>query len=94
MSEYIEIEVEATDDPQRMQLWTNVSLTGEAQGQEVYDSQADMEEGSPLAQMLATIEGIRRLRIEGQSMIIERDEDVAWHVIIADISAAVRDFFL
>lgn len=94
MSEYIEIEAEATEDPRRMQLWTNVSLTGEAQGQEVYDSPAEMEEGSPLAQTLAYIEGIRRLHIEGRTMTIERDEDVAWHVIIADISAAVRDFFL
>lgn len=94
MSEYIEIEAEATDDPQRMRLWTNVSLAGEAQGVEEYASPAEMEEGSPLAQTLAFVEGIRRLRIEGQTMIIERDEDAAWHVIIADVSAAVRDFFL
>ena len=94
MSEYIEIETETTDDPTRMRLLTNLSLSDEPQGLERYASPAEMEEGSPLAQTLAYVEGIRRLEIEGQTMTIVRDPNVPWHVIIADVSATVRDFFL
>jgi hypothetical protein len=94
MSEYIEIETEITDDPQSVRLLTNLSLSDEPQGVERYASSAEMEEGSPLAQTLAYVEGIRRLEIEGQTMTIVRDPIVPWHVIIADVSAALREFFL
>lgn len=94
MSEYIEVEAEATDDPHRMRLQTNLSLASEMQGVERYHSPAEMEEGSPLAQALAYVEGIRQLHIEGQTMTIVRNPEVPWHIIIGDVSAAVRDFFL
>lgn len=94
MSEYIEIEAEATDDPHVMEFYTNVDLTGVDQTVEHYGSRADMEEGSPLAQTLAYVEGIRELRLAGQTIFITREPDVDWHIVVADVKAAVRDFFL
>ena len=92
MSEYIEIEAEATDDPDIMILQSNLVL---ADGErESYDSAAAMEEGSPLAQALAVIPGISSLVIDGGAMTVTGDGDTPWHIIIADISAAVKDFFL
>lgn len=94
MSEYIEIDAEATDDPHIMEFYTNLNLTGVDQTVEHYESRADMEEGSPLAQTLAFVEGIRQLRLAGQTITVTRDPDVDWHIIVADVNAAVRDFFL
>lgn len=94
MSEYIEIESHPGDSPDEVILTTNINL-GDAPGRpERYASPAAMEEGSPLAQTLAFVEGIRQLHISGQTMTVTRNPDVDWHIIIADISAAVRDFFL
>lgn len=94
MSEYIEIEAAATDDPHVIRLNTNLNVTGVDQTVESYKSRQDMEEGSPLAQTLAYVEGIRELRLAGQTITVTRDPAVDWHIIIADITAAVRDFFL
>lgn len=94
MSEYIEIEAEVTDDPDIMCLNTNLDLTGVDQSVERYRSRADMEEGSPLAQTLAYVEGIREMELAGQTITVTRDPAVDWHIIIADVTAAVRDFFL
>lgn len=92
MSEYIEIETEPTADPDQLRIVTNLTLA-EAETEEYHIPQA-MEEGSPLAQSLSFVEGVRRLRIEGQELLVSRDPDVPWHLIVADISAAIRDFFL
>lgn len=93
MSEYIEIETELNeDDPRQIYVYTNLTLaTGEA---EVYHSRAEMEEGSPVAQALAIIEGIEALRLEEDEMLITRKAEADWHVIAADVSAALTDFFL
>ncbi|MEJ2749059.1 MAG: NifU N-terminal domain-containing protein [Anaerolineae bacterium] len=92
MSEYIEIETEFSDDGEEMYVYTNLTLAeGEA---EQYDSPAAMEEGSPVAQALALLEGIARLHIEGREMVITRQPGAPWHVIVADVSAALKDFFL
>ena len=92
MSEYIEIETEMSDDGARMYFYTNLKLAVE--GIETYDSAEAMEEGSPLAQTLAVIEGIVHLRLEGNTMVITREPEAAWHTIVADVSAALKDFFL
>lgn len=92
MSEYIEIDTESTDDPDEMRFYTNVMLADA--GEEVYDSVEEMEEGSPVAQTLSFVEGIRRLRMDGGEMLVTRDPDTPWHIIVADVSAAIRDFFL
>lgn len=94
MSEYIEIETEATEDPRCMYLVTNVKLVDARQHIEHYRSTVEMEEGSPLAQTLAYIEGIDELTIDERTMTIVRHPDTPWHVIIADVSAAVKEFFL
>jgi len=92
MSEYIEIETEIDDDDLTMRLSTNLKLAEE--GKEIYDSPEAMEEGSPVAQALALIDGLRRLTIEGSHMVVIRDPDAPWHSIVSDISAALKDFFL
>jgi hypothetical protein len=92
MSEYIEIEAESGDEPDSLLFSTNVRLSEGAA--EHYDSPAALEEGSPLAQALAAIPGIRRLNLEGSELVVWCDPDAPQHAIIADISAAMRDFFL
>jgi hypothetical protein len=53
-----------------------------------------MEEGSPLAQALSPIEGLAFLRIEDQDLVVRRDLLVDWHLIVSEINAALKDFFL
>ena len=55
---------------------------------------AAMEEGSPVAQALSVIEGIKALRIEDQDLHITRDPDAEWYSIVADVTAVLKDFFL
>ena len=92
MSEYMEIETETTDDPNVMRFLTNLTLCVE--GKENYDSVEAMEEGSALAQALAFVEGITALELDGQDMLVTSDGDMPWHIIISEISAIVKDFFL
>jgi len=92
MSEYIEIETEASDDGKRIIIYTNLRL---AEGDvEYYNSRESLEEGSPVAQALAMIDGIARLCIEDSDLIITREPDVEWHTIVDNVSAALKDFFL
>ncbi len=92
MSEYIEIETELSDDGSTLTVYTNLRLNeGES---EQYHSSEQLEEGSPVAQALAVIEGIHFLQIEGSDLTVQRNPDVPWHIIISDISAALKDFFL
>lgn len=92
MSEYIEIESELSDDETAVYLFTNLALTD--QNLEEYQSRSEMEEGSPLAQALAVVEGINSLSIEGQELTITRAPDWEWHMIINDVTAIIKDFFL
>lgn len=92
MSEYIEIETEISDDGRTLTVYTNLRLNdGEA---EKYHSNEEMEEGSPVAQALAVIEGIISLQIQDSDLTVRREPDTPWHIIISDISAALKDFFL
>ena len=92
MSEYIEIQTESGDEPDTIIFTTNVRLSeGEPEN---YISVAALEEGSPLAQAFAIVPGIYELRLEGGEMVVRHDPDVPLHVIVADISAVIRDFFL
>ncbi len=92
MSEYIEIETETSDDGRRLIVYTNLRL---AEGDiEDYNTREKLEEGSPVAQALAMIDGIAHLRIEDSDLIITREPDVEWYTIVEDISAALKDFFL
>lgn len=92
MSEYIEIETELSDDGRTLTVYTNLRLNeGEA---EQYHSSAELEEGSPVAQALAIIEGIYFVQIKGSDLTVQCNPDTPWHVIISEISAALKDFFL
>lgn len=92
MSEYIEIETELSDDETTMQLYTNLPLAEE--GVEAYASLEEMEEGSPVAQALSVVEGIETLLIDGRNLTLTRHPDADWYAIAADISAALKEFFL
>lgn len=92
MSEYIEIETELSDDGNTMHFYTNLPLADD--GPEYYETVAAMEEGSPVVQMLALITGIATLSINESEMTIRRESDSDWHIIVADVSAALKDFFL
>lgn len=92
MSEYIEIETEMSDDGTRMHFFTNLTLSD--QGEEDYETVTAMEEGSPVAQALAVVPGIATLHIEESEMTITREPDAEWYLIVADVSAALKDFFL
>lgn len=75
-----------------MIVHTNLALaTGDP---ERYDSVEAMEEGSAVAQALATIEGIVRMRIESHDLVVGVDFDTPWHFVEAEIAAALKDFFL
>lgn len=92
MSEYIDIETELSDDEATLSVYTNLRLNeGEA---EQYHSTEELEEGTAVAQALAVIEGISFLQIEGSVLTVQREPDAPWYVIISDISAALKDFFL
>ena len=92
MSEYIEIETETSDDGKRLFVFTNLRL---AEGAiEDYNSRESLEEGSPVAQALAMIDGISQLRIEDSDLIITRESEVEWYVIVEELSIALKDFFL
>jgi len=92
MSEYIEIESELNEFDDELHISTNLQL---AEGEpERYDGRTAMEEGSPVAQALSVIQGIAILEIEESDLYIQRRPDGSWHTIVADVRAALKDFFL
>jgi hypothetical protein len=92
MSEYIEIESESIEEPAGILIHTNLTLA--AEGKETYPSVTAMEEGSPLAQMLSTVAGIQTLVIDGRNLIVTADPDIPQHILIAEISDVIKEFFL
>jgi hypothetical protein len=92
MSEYIEISSELTGDPDVIVLHTNLALT--TKGTELYRSSQEMAEGSAVAQVLAYVDGIRELEISDNMATIRRDPEVPWHQIVADVTSALKEFFL
>jgi hypothetical protein len=93
MTEYIEVWPEATDDPDVMRLATNLDLTG-GEPAEMYLSAEESEQGSPLAQALFEIPGIRAMTIDGSVVMVTREADVEWHDLIEDLTSILKDFFL
>jgi hypothetical protein len=92
MSEYIEIEIEMTDDPAVMTITTNLTLVEDEV--EYYSSSAEMSEGSAVAQVMAYVDGIQQLKIERNSLTVWPEPDVPWHHIVTDITTAIKEFFL
>ena len=94
MPEYSRIRPEYDpDDDHIVYLVTNLTLAYEDE-EEHYDSAAEGEEGSPLAQLLFLIDGITALTITPDTMIVTRDPAVEWYVLIDEISTAIKDFYL
>jgi hypothetical protein len=91
MSEYMEIEEEETEDINVMIFHTNLPL---ADGVETYDSLDSMEQGSPVANALAVIEGIASAELEDTMLTVRRQDFYDWYAIAADVSAVLKDFFL
>ncbi|MCB8944141.1 MAG: hypothetical protein H6658_10340 [Ardenticatenaceae bacterium] len=90
MSEYIEIETEIGDNG-RIYMTTNLPLSEEP---ETYDSLEAMEEGSPVVQALSVVEGIQSLHISQHDLMIVADPAVGVHVVVAEVTAVLKDFFL
>lgn len=94
MSEYVTVEIEATPNPNVMELFVNQTLTDEEE-EESYESPDDGEEGSPIAQMLyGAVDGIQKLVITDDCLIITRQSGVPWESIIDEVRDALRDWFL
>lgn len=93
MSEYVTVETQPTDNPDILEIITNQKIAVE--GDEVYSSYDEGDEGTPIAQMLFNgVRGIRALTISGTTLLITRDPDVAWEEIVDEVRDALRDFFL
>ncbi|MEZ4517582.1 MAG: hypothetical protein R3C44_12395 [Chloroflexota bacterium] len=93
MSEYIEIEAELDEDGRTIFFQTNLPLTaGEAT--ETYDSPEALAFGSPVAQMLAGIDGITAAEITGDVLLVVCESPAGWHMVAADVSAALKDLYL
>lgn len=92
MSEYIEIEADIGDGGEIV-FHTNLRLTA-AGRPEQYDSAAALEEGSPVAQALAGVSGIATLAMDGGRIAVTTLPDTDWHALIADVTAALKDFFI
>ncbi|MBN1965452.1 MAG: NifU N-terminal domain-containing protein [Anaerolineae bacterium] len=91
MPEYIMIETEATDDPDVLLIQTNLRLSEQP---EDYDDPASGEAGSPLAQTLFAIEGITALSLDEDTLLVTRAPETEWFILIDEINAALKDFFL
>ena len=61
---------------------------------EVYDTPEAGDEGSPLAQTLFGVDGIRALTITDSTLLVTRDPDAPWEAIVDEVRDALRDFFL
>jgi hypothetical protein len=93
MSEYVTVETQPTDNPDVLEIITNQKIAVE--GDEVYGSYDEGDEGTPIAQMLFNgVRGIRALTISGTTLLITRDPDVSWEEIVDEVRDALRDFFL
>ena len=92
MSEYIEIDAELDDDG-AIVFATNLSLTAEGREEE-YDSAAGLEEGSPVAQALSVVPGIAALTMRGGQITLTPAPDADFHSLVADVTAALKEFFL
>lgn len=94
MSEYIEIEAEPDEDHLNLiHFFTNLPLTTDDQV-ESYSSLEAMQEGSAVAQALAEVNGIVSLTLSGREMSVEKEDGLDAYALIADVSAAMKDFFL
>jgi hypothetical protein len=91
MKENTRADLELTPDPRLAIFHTNRQVS---ETREVYASTAEALDGSPLAALLATIEGVAALELDGADVIITRDATAAWDDIALQVVEALKDFFL
>ena len=91
MKENTRADLELTLDPRVAFFHTNRQVSEE---REVYVSVEAALDGTPLAALLATIEGIIAIELDGRDVIITRDEAIAWDDIALQVVEALKDFFL
>ncbi len=92
MTEYFKVETEPTADPDVLEIITSEMLTDE---EEVYHTVEEGDVGSPIAQALfSAVDGIRALSIIDDTLIITRDPDIPWEVLVDEVRDVLRDFFL
>ncbi|HLF25958.1 MAG TPA: NifU N-terminal domain-containing protein [Anaerolineae bacterium] len=91
MKENTRADLELTPDPRVAIFHTNRELS---ETRETYASIAAALDGSPLAALLATIEGVVALELDGSDVTLTRDEAVPWDDIALQVVEALKDFFL
>jgi hypothetical protein len=91
MKENTLVDLEQTTDPYVAIVHTNRQLS---ESVEAYETREEALAGSPLAALLATIDGIAGLELAGQGMTIRRDADVSWEDIALQVIEALKDFYL
>lgn len=92
MPEYVTFDIENTDDPDVRLLFINQRLTDAA---EVYATAEEGAVGSPIAQLICLdVGGVAALTIQPDHLIVTREPDVDWTVLIDEIRDAIRDFYL
>lgn len=93
MTEYFKFEIERTEDPDVMEIYTNQALTEGPD--EVYESLEAGETGSPIAQTLFVgVDGIQALTLSEDMLIIRREPHVPWEMLVDEVRDVLRDFFL
>lgn len=92
MPELLTIDIETTSDKDVMIFHTNQTLTEE--DEEVYRSADEGESGSSLAQILFfDIDGVARLTIKPDYLVIRRERGADWDTLMDDIRDVLKDFF-
>lgn len=92
MSEYITLDFEPSDRPNVVLVKTNQQLAPD--GTEVYPDIDSGDEGSPLAQMLFSIDGVLALTLDTSAMTITYAPDCQLFTLIDEVRAVLTDFFL
>jgi len=90
MKENTRANLELTPDPRVAVFHTNREVS---EALEVYPSPDAALDGMPLA-VLATIDGVVALELNGHDVTITRDESVSWDDIALQVVEALKDFFL
>ena len=91
MKENTRANLELTPDPRLAIFHTNREVS---EGREVYATIDEALNGSPLAALLATIEGVTAIELNGGDVVITRAETAAWDDIALQVVEALKDSFL
>lgn len=91
MKENTRADLELTPEPRLAIFHTNREVS---EGREVYATIDEALNGSPLAALLATIEGVTAIELNGGDVVITRAETAAWDDIALQVVEALKDFFL